>query len=182
MTPIIPSFAGAALTTCSARAKRVRWPEPGLWRWLALSVLVIALDQAAKAWLVWSFAPGASIIRSRYFDLVLVFNRGAAFSLLASAPGWQRWFFVALSLCVSVWILVVLGRHAGERLLPLALALVLGGALGNVIDRLNYGAVVDFLSFHIGRHYWPAFNVADSAITIGVVLLVWHQFAQERSK
>jgi signal peptidase II len=101
----------------------------------------------------------------------------AAFSFLSSAAGWQRWLFVALALGISAWIIMMLKRHAQERLEPLALTLVLGGALGNVIDRLVHAAVVDFLSFHIGFHYWPAFNVADSAISVGVALMLWHQFA-----
>ena len=151
-------------------------------RWLAVSAMVIVLDQASKAWIVSAFRLGESITVTRFFDLVFVFNRGAAFSFLSSAAGWQRWFFVVLSLCVSVWILVMLKRHACERLLPLALALILGGALGNVIDRLTHGAVVDFLYFHIAEHYWPAFNVADSAISVGVALLLWHQFEQGKSK
>ena len=140
--------------------------------WLGLSALVIAADQISKWSMLSSFVRGESVTITSFFDLVLVFNRGAAFSFLASAAGWQRWFFVLLAFAISAWILLMLKRHAAERLLPLALALVLGGALGNVIDRLIYGAVVDFLSFHIGDHYWPAFNVADSAISVGVVLMV----------
>ncbi len=156
--------------------------NPGLLRWLALSVAVIAADQLSKAWLVSTLAHGQSITMSSFFDLVFVMNSGAAFSFLSTASGWQRWFFVLLALGISAWIVVMIKRHALERLLPLALALVLGGALGNVIDRLVYGAVVDFLSFHLGRLYWPAFNVADSAISIGVVLMLWQQFTQGKSK
>ena len=150
--------------------------------WLGLSALVIAADQISKWSMLSSFVRGESVTITSFFDLVLVFNRGAAFSFLASAAGWQRWFFVLLAFAISAWILLMLKRHAAERLLPLALALVLGGALGNVIDRLIYGAVVDFLSFHIGDHYWPAFNVADSAISVGVVLMVWQQFSQGKSR
>ncbi len=148
--------------------------------WLALSAVIIVLDQASKAWIMAAFRPGESLTVAPFFDLVLVFNRGAAFSFLSSAAGWQRWFFVALALGISVWIVRMLQRHAQELLEPLALTLVLGGALGNVIDRLAHSAVVDFLYFHIGSHYWPAFNVADSAICIGVALMLWHQFADKR--
>jgi len=148
--------------------------------WLALSALVIVLDQASKAWIMSVFRLGESMTITPFLDLVLVFNPGAAFSFLSSAAGWQRWLFVTLALGISAWIIMMLKRHAHERLEPLALTLVLGGALGNVIDRLVHAAVVDFLSFHIGFHYWPAFNVADSAISVGVALLLWHQFADKR--
>lgn len=116
---------------------------------------------------------------TRYFapfwNWVLTFNPGAAFSFLSSAGGWQRWFFTFLSLAVSAWIIVLLRRHAGECRLALALTLVLGGALGNVIDRVRFGAVVDFIQWHAAGYYWPAFNLADSAITLGAALLIWGQ-------
>ena len=151
------------------------WLNARLAGWLGLSALVLASDQLSKSWIVAAFARGESVTLTSFFDLVLVLNRGAAFSFLSDASGWQRWFFVSLACAISAWILVMMKRHAHERLLPLALALVLGGALGNVVDRLIYGAVVDFLSFHLSEHYWPAFNVADSAISIGVVLMLWQQ-------
>ena len=154
--------------------------QPRFFLWLTLSAAVVILDQASKAWLVSALTLGQSVTVTRFFDLVFVFNRGAAFSFLSSASGWQRWFFVALALVISAGVLTLMRRHAHERLQPLALALVLGGALGNVIDRLSRGAVVDFLYFHIDRHYWPAFNVADSAISIGVVLMLWQHFARRR--
>ncbi len=154
--------------------------QPRFFFWLALSAAVVILDQASKAWLMSSLTLGQSVTVTRFFDLVFVFNRGAAFSFLSSASGWQRWFFVALALVISAGVLTLMKHHAHERLQPLALALVLGGALGNVIDRLSHGAVVDFLYFHIERHYWPAFNVADSAISIGVVLMLWQQFARRK--
>jgi signal peptidase II len=150
-------------------------------RWLALSAAVVALDQVTKAWVMAIFRLGESQAVTPFFDLVLVFNPGAAFSFLHDAGGWQRWFFLVLAFAVSIWIVVMLRRHAGERLLAFALALVLGGALGNVIDRVRHGAVVDFLYFHIAEHYWPAFNVADSAISVGVVLLLWQQLKAKES-
>jgi len=149
---------------------------PSLGRWLALATLVLVLDQASKAWVLASFRLMESQIVTPFFNLVFVFNSGAAFSFLAGAGGWQKWFFVVLALGISLWLLSLLRRHAQERLLSAALSLILGGAIGNVIDRLRFDAVVDFLDFHVAGYHWPAFNVADSAITVGVVLMLWHQF------
>jgi signal peptidase II len=145
-------------------------------RWLALAMLVLVLDQASKAWVQASFRLMDSQIVTPFFNLVFVFNSGAAFSFLAGAGGWQKWFFVVLALGVSSWLLSMLRDHAQERLLSAALSLIIGGAIGNVIDRLRFDAVVDFLDFHLAGHHWPAFNVADSAITVGVALMLWHQF------
>jgi len=142
--------------------------------WLALSALVVILDQASKAWIMGGFSLGESLLVTAFFNLVFVFNPGASFSFLADAGGWQRWFFVVLALAISAWLFGMLRRHAGERLQPAALAMILGGAVGNVIDRVRFGAVVDFLQFHAAGWYFPAFNVADSAITVGVALLLWH--------
>lgn len=144
--------------------------------WLALAGLLIVLDQVSKFWVLQSFHLGESLPVTSFFNLVLVFNSGAAFSFLADAGGWQKWFFIVLALGISVWLVVMIRQHAAERLQPLAFTLVLSGALGNVIDRLRFGAVVDFLDFHVAGWHWPAFNVADSAITVGVVLLLWLQF------
>lgn len=144
-------------------------------RWLALAALVLLLDQASKAWMMANLRPPGSVSVTPFFNLVLVFNPGASFSFLAGAGGWQKWLFIALALGISLWLLVLLHRHARERLLPAALALILGGALGNAIDRLRFDAVVDFLDFHLAGYHWPAFNAADSAITVGVGLMLWHQ-------
>ncbi|MEZ5616540.1 MAG: signal peptidase II [Rhodocyclaceae bacterium] len=152
--------------------------------WLGLSGLVIVLDQLTKLWVLAALPPGQSIAVTPFFNLVLVFNPGAAFSFLSDAGGWQRWFFVVLAIAVSVWLTFLIRRHAAERLLPLAAALILGGALGNVIDRIRFGAVADFLDVHAAGWHWPAFNVADSAITAGVALLLWQQLfcaAKEKS-
>jgi signal peptidase II len=149
-------------------------------RWLLLAVGIIAVDQITKLWVLGSFFLHEQRAVTDFFNLVLVFNSGAAFSFLAGAGGWQKWFFVGLALVISVWLLSMLRQHATERLLPTALSLVLGGALGNVIDRLRFGAVVDFLDVHIAGWHWPAFNVADSAITIGVGLMLLHQFFQPK--
>jgi signal peptidase II len=155
--------------------------SPRLTFWLALAGLVIVFDQATKAWVLAAFHIGESAVVTPFFNLVLLFNPGASFSFLADAGGWQRWFFIVLALGISVWLLSLLRKHAGERLMPLALTLILGGALGNVIDRVRFGAVADFLHFHWNEHYFPAFNVADSCISIGVVLMLWYElFGRER--
>ena len=149
--------------------------------WLALAALVVALDQASKWVILATLHPGETIYVAPFFNWVLTFNSGAAFSFLASAGGWQRWLFTVLALGVSAWIVVLLRRHAGETRLAAALTLVLGGALGNVIDRIRFGAVVDFVQWHAAGFYWPAFNVADSAITLGAVLLVWDQLSTKQA-
>ncbi|PKO84900.1 MAG: signal peptidase II [Betaproteobacteria bacterium HGW-Betaproteobacteria-11] len=148
---------------------------PRLIPWLLLALLVIGLDQASKHWALSVLGRNEAQPVTSFFNLVLVFNSGAAFSFLASAGGWQKWFFVSLALGISFWLLRLLARHAGERLMPLALSLILGGALGNVIDRLRFDAVVDFLDFHLLGYHWPAFNLADAAITLGVILMLLHQ-------
>ncbi len=144
--------------------------------WIGLSLLVIVLDQATKFAITHAMSFGDSIAITPFFDLVLVYNPGAAFSFLAHHDGWQRWLFTLLAVGVSTWLAVLLRRHANETLLPLSFALIIGGAIGNVIDRMLFGAVIDFLYFHLGRHGFPAFNVADSAISVGVALMLWDQF------
>lgn len=143
--------------------------------WLGLAAVVVVLDQISKAWILSAFHTGESIRVLPIFDLVLFFNPGASFSFLADAGGWQRWFFTVLAIIVSVWLVILLRKHASERLMSLSLALILGGAIGNVIDRLRFGAVVDFLHFHWNEHYFPAFNVADSCISVGVALMLWYE-------
>ena len=142
-------------------------------RWLALSAAVIALDLATKAWVSASFQLGESRELLPIFNLVLAHNTGAAFSFLAGAGGWQRWLFTAITVVISVALVIGLRRNDTKPLIATAFALVLGGALGNLYDRLTLGYVVDFLDFHWGRAHFPAFNVADSAITVGVALLLW---------
>jgi signal peptidase II len=144
------------------------------WPWLILAVLVALLDQASKWWVLQGFEPGEVRPVWPVFNLVLTFNEGAAFSFLSDAGGWQRWFFIGLTVIVSAGLLVWLLRlQRGEGWLALALSLVLGGALGNLVDRLRFGRVTDFLDFHWQGWHWPAFNLADSAITLGVVLLLF---------
>lgn len=142
-------------------------------KWLAVSFGVIIADQATKFAILREFALHESMSITSFFNLVLVYNRGAAFSFLAGASGWQREFFIGIALAASIWVIYLLRKHAHEALFSFSLSLILGGALGNLIDRLRYGAVVDFLDFHAYGYHWPAFNVADSAITCGAILLVW---------
>jgi signal peptidase II len=151
----------------------MRRPGARWTRWLALSALVVAGDLATKAWVSSAFTVGEVREVTPFFNMVLMHNTGAAFSFLAQAGGWQRWFFTAISVAISAVILVMLRRQRGDRPVSFALALVLGGALGNLCDRLMLGHVVDFIQVHAAGYYWPAFNVADSAITVGVAILIW---------
>ena len=151
------------------------------WSWLWLSAVIVVVDQATKALVLARFAPGEELPVTGFFSLVLAFNSGAAFSMLASAPGWQRWFFVGIALAASVFLVWML-RRGGERMLCAGLALILGGAIGNLWDRLAIGRVVDFLLFHYHEWAWPAFNVADSAITVGAAMLIIDSFRQRSSK
>lgn len=151
----------------------------GLWLWLGLAVLVLLADQLTKTLIIGSFQLGDSRTLTSYFNLVRVHNSGAAFSFLSSASGWQRWFFVGLGLVATVAIVWMLKRHGSQRLFSFALSMILGGALGNVIDRLLHGHVIDFLQFHwdwlspvFAGGYFPSFNVADSAITLGAICLI----------
>lgn len=146
--------------------------------WLGLAGAVVVIDQFTKWLIQQKLAYGDAIRVTDFFDIVFVFNRGAAFSFLANHSGWQRWFFVILAVVICGWLLQLLWRHKGETLQPLAFSLVIGGAIGNVIDRLAHGAVVDFLYFHAGSFGWPAFNAADSAICVGVALMVLAQLRE----
>lgn len=140
--------------------------------WLGLAAAVAIADQFTKWLLARAIAPGDVIPVTGFFNLVHVFNKGAAFSFLASAGGWQRVFFIGVTIAAVALIVYLLRRHGGERLFCLGLALILGGALGNLWDRVFLGHVVDFLDFHAAGWHWPAFNVADSAITVGAGLLI----------
>lgn len=155
---------------------------PSLLRWLALAVLVIVLDQWSKSAISGHFLYGELLPLTDFFSLVLAHNPGAAFSFLGDAGGWQRWLFTAIALGASAWILALLRRHADQPRFCFGLALVLGGALGNLIDRIAYGYVVDFLYFHWDAHYFPAFNLADSAISAGAALLLWDSFSLAKEK
>lgn len=151
-----------------ARAKYAR-----MHKWLALSALVVLLDQITKFIVARTFSLHEVVEVTPFFNMVLVHNRGAAFSFLSDAGGWQRELFIGIALTASVWIAWLLRKHSAETLFCLALSLILGGAFGNVIDRVRFGAVVDFLDFHAVGYHWPAFNVADIGISCGAILLIW---------
>ncbi|MDR2876067.1 MAG: signal peptidase II [Methylobacillus sp.] len=153
---------------------------PKLLKWLTFSAVVIALDLYTKYLVSSSFAYGEHRPVTSFFDLVLFHNEGAAFSFLAGMGGWQRVFFSVVAFIASVVIVHLLRKHPQKTLFCFALSLVLGGALGNLYDRLTLGYVVDFLFFHYQGWSWPAFNVADSAICVGVVLLLWDGFTQKK--
>ncbi len=151
--------------------------------WLVLAVAVVLADQATKLLVLAKFAPGESLPVTFFFDLVLVYNKGAAFSFLATADGWQTPLLIGVSVIAIGIVTVMLWRNPSQRLLDWGLALILGGAVGNLIDRAAYGKVVDFLLFHAYGWSYPAFNVADSAITVGAVILIVDSFtAKEPAK
>jgi signal peptidase II len=149
-------------------------------RWLGLAAFVIVLDQLSKLAISSHFFYGESkSVITGFFNLVLAHNTGAAFSFLNDAGGWQRWMFTAIAVAASIWIVRLLRQHAQQTLFCLALALVLGGALGNLVDRVAYGYVVDFLDFYWANYHFPAFNVADSAISVGAALLLLDSFRKK---
>jgi signal peptidase II len=147
--------------------------NPAMRKWLGVALAVIVADHLTKWWVSATLDYQEAIPVLPFFSLVRVHNTGAAFSLLADAGGWQRWFFIAIGVIATVIIVRLLQRHGHEPGLAFPLALVLGGALGNVIDRVVLGHVVDFLYFHYRGFAWPAFNVADAAISVGAALLIW---------
>lgn len=151
-------------------------------KWLLLSAVILALDLYTKQLVLSAFQYGEHLYINDYFDLVRYHNKGAAFSFLASAGGWQQFLFGAIALIASIVIIHLLRKHKTEKLFCFALALILGGALGNLYDRLSLGYVVDFLFFHYQQYSFPAFNVADSAISVGVVLLLWDSVRKSSHK
>ena len=155
---------------------------PDARRWYGLAGLIVVLDQISKWVVLENVRFGETIYVAPFWNWVLTYNPGAAFSFLADQPGWQRWFFTVLALAVSGWIALELKKNTHDRRLSLALAMVMGGALGNVIDRIRFGAVVDFIQWHAAGLYWPAFNVADSAITVGAVLLAFSTLTATNKK
>ncbi len=150
------------------------------WLWLLWALLLIALDQASKAWIVQNYLLGQWTAITDFFNIVRAHNTGAAFSFLAQAGGWQRWLFTGIGLVATVLITWQLYKHPGQRLMNFALASILGGALGNVIDRVQHGYVVDFLDFHWAGSHFPAFNVADIAISVGAAALVLDELLRWR--
>jgi signal peptidase II len=148
--------------------------------WLGVALIVILFDQLTKIAVQKVFTYAVPHEVAPFFNFFLIYNRGAAFSFLAAAGGWQRWAFTGLGVVAALVICYLLKRHGGQKLFCTSLALILGGALGNVIDRLAYGHVIDFLDFHVANWHWPAFNLADSAITVGAILLVLDELRRVR--
>jgi len=165
----------------------VRSSGGGMLPWLGLALIILIADQFTKVLILGAYQLGDSTAVTSFFNIVRVHNTGAAFSFLASAGGWQRWFFTALGVSAALFILWMLKAHSGQRLFSFALACILGGAVGNVIDRVLYGYVVDFLDFHWtwlkpvfpGGHF-PAFNIADAAITVGAIALILDELLRVR--
>lgn len=174
-------------TSPSKPGPRFHSAPSGLLPWLALAVIVLIADQFTKVLILGFYQLGDSTPVTGFFNVVRVHNSGAAFSFLASAGGWQRWFFTAIGLLAAAVIVWLLKSHSGQKLFAFAMACILGGAIGNVIDRVLYGYVVDFLDFHwrwltpvfSGGHF-PAFNIADSAITIGACCLILDELLRVR--
>ncbi len=142
------------------------------WRWYVLAIVVIVLDQISKHWVSAALTYGEPVVFTPFFNFTLLHNPGAAFSFLSDAGGWQRWFFTVVAAVISVVLVIWLARVSEKRYEALALALILGGAIGNLYDRVALGYVVDFIVVHYQDYYWPAFNIADSAITVGAALLI----------
>lgn len=153
--------------------------KPDTLIWLILAAAIVVADQVTKLLIQRTLADLHAIEVTSFFQLVLAYNKGAAFSFLSDQEGWQRGFFIAIATGASIFILLLLRKHRDDLRFCLALSLILGGAVGNLIDRVLIGAVVDFLYFHVGEYYWPAFNVADTAISCGAGLLIWNAFRKK---
>ena len=148
--------------------------------WLGLALLIILADQFTKVLILGYYKLGDATFITSFFNIVRVHNSGAAFSFLADAGGWQRWFFTGIGIAAAIFIIWMLKSHPGQKLFSFALACILGGAIGNVIDRTLHGYVVDFLDFHYSGWHFPAFNVADAAISIGAVCLILDEILRVR--
>ena len=152
----------------------------GIWPWLGLALVIVIIDQFTKTLILGYYKYGDATYVTSFFNVVRAHNTGAAFSFLAGADGWQRWFFMAIGIGAAVFIIWMLKSHAGQKLFSFSMAAILGGAIGNVIDRMMHGYVVDFLDFHLAGRHFPAFNVADSAITIGAICLILDELRRVR--
>ena len=161
-------------------AKTSQSAAGGMLPWLGLALIILIADQFTKVMITGYYKLGDSTTVTGFFNVVRAHNVGAAFSFLAGASGWQRWFFTVIGTVAALFIVWMLRSHAGQKLFSFALACILGGAIGNVIDRLAYGYVVDFLQFHYAGWYFPSFNVADSAITIGAGALILDEVLRVR--
>ena len=155
-------------------------PDGGMLQWLGLAFIILIADQLTKVMILGYYQLGDSTFVTSFFNVVRAHNSGAAFSFLAGAGGWQRWFFTVIGVVAAGVIIWMLKNHAGQKLFAFALACILGGAIGNVIDRVMYGYVVDFLDFHWAGWHFPAFNVADAAISIGAACLILDELLRVR--
>ena len=152
----------------------------GMWPWLAWAVFLVGADQITKSLILNHYRLGDSTFITSFFNIVRAHNTGAAFSFLADAGGWQRWLFTGIGVAATIFIVWQLRAHPGQKLFSFALSSILGGAVGNVVDRLMHGYVVDFLQFHYAGWYFPSFNLADSAITLGAVCLILDELLRVR--
>jgi len=183
-----PTAAPQATQSAVQQAASAPVSRAPFWGWLMLALALVVLDQATKLWFDNALQYGERWHMLPFFDFTLVYNTGAAFSFLADGQGWQRWLFTGIALVATVVIVRMLWKHPAQRLLCAALACILSGALGNGIDRLLYGHVVDFLLFYWQDWYFPAFNVADVAIAVGAILLLldevrrWREEKRQRTQ
>ncbi|SEJ11887.1 signal peptidase II [Variovorax sp. OK605] len=151
-----------------------------IWPWLGLAVIILIIDQFTKTLILGYYKLGDSTYVTSFFNVVRAHNTGAAFSFLADHSGWQRWLFTGIGVAAAIFIVWMLRSHAGQKLFSFSMACILGGAIGNVIDRMMHGYVVDFLFFHVGNWGFPAFNAADSAITLGAICLIVDEIRRVR--
>ena len=163
-----------------ARSTQAGRTGVGMWPWLAWAVLLMGADQITKTLILNHYQLGDSTFITSFFNIVRAHNTGAAFSFLSDAGGWQRWQFTGIGLAATIFIVWQLRAHPGQKLFSFALSSILGGAVGNVVDRLMHGYVVDFLQFHYAGWYFPSFNLADSAITVGAACLILDELLRVR--
>jgi signal peptidase II len=161
-------------------ARSTKAGSGGMLQWLGLAFIIILVDQFTKVLILGYYHLGDSTYVTSFFNVVRAHNRGAAFSFLSDASGWQRWFFTAIGFVAAAVIIWMLRSHAGQKLFSFALACILGGAIGNVVDRMAHGYVIDFLDFHWAGMHFPAFNVADSAITLGAICMILDELMRVR--
>ena len=164
----------------AARAASASGLGRSIWPWLGLALIIFIADQFTKTLILGYYRLGDATPITSFFNIVRAHNTGAAFSFLAGASGWQRWLFTGIGVAAAVFIVWMLKSHAGQKLFSFAMACILGGAIGNVVDRMLHGYVLDFLDFHLAGRHFPAFNVADSAITIGAVCLILDELLRVR--
>ena len=163
-----------------ARSTQAGRTGVGMWPWLAWAVFLMGADQITKTLILNNYRLGDSTFITSFFNIVRAHNTGAAFSFLADAGGWQRWLFTGIGVAATIFIVWQLRAHPGQKLFSFALSSILGGAVGNVVDRLMHGYVVDFLQFHYAGWYFPSFNLADSAITVGAACLILDELLRVR--